>query len=104
MTLGLSGPYHTLKQKEGHCPGGHHCPGGVRSVQSHCVVRREDPVGSGIPDGHARICLRRYRTSAENGYLAKEEYERLNPVADEARLKAEHARIALKQHAAAHRC
>ena len=38
------------------------------------------------------------------GTSAKEEYERLTRVADEARLKAEHARIALEQHAAAHRC
>jgi len=38
------------------------------------------------------------------GTSAKEEYKRLNRVADEARLKAEHARIALEQHAAAHRC
>ncbi len=38
------------------------------------------------------------------GTSAKEEYERLNRIADEARLKAEHARIALEQHATAHRC
>jgi len=38
------------------------------------------------------------------GTSAKEDYDRLNRAADEARLKTDQARIALEQHTAAHRC
>jgi hypothetical protein len=38
------------------------------------------------------------------GTSTKEDYERLNRAADEARVKSEHARLALESHVAAHRC
>ena len=38
------------------------------------------------------------------GTSPKEEYERLNRAANEARVKSEHARLALEEHIAAHRC
>ena len=38
------------------------------------------------------------------GISQKEEYERLDRAANEARLKSEQARLALEQHVAAHRC
>jgi hypothetical protein len=38
------------------------------------------------------------------GTSPKVEYQRLNRVADEARVKSEQARLALEQHIAAHRC
>ncbi len=38
------------------------------------------------------------------GTSLKEEYERLDRAANEARLKSEQARLALEQHGAAHRC
>jgi ATP-dependent helicase YprA (DUF1998 family) len=38
------------------------------------------------------------------GTSPKEEYERLDRAANEARVKSEHARLALEQHIAAHRC
>ncbi len=38
------------------------------------------------------------------GTSTKSEYERLNRVVDEARLKSEQARLALEQHVAAHNC
>lgn len=38
------------------------------------------------------------------GTSPKEEYERLDRVANEARVRSEHARLAVEQHIAAHRC
>jgi hypothetical protein len=38
------------------------------------------------------------------GTSAKEDYERLDRAATEARVKSEQARLALEQHIAAHRC
>jgi hypothetical protein len=38
------------------------------------------------------------------GTSPKEEYERLDRAANEARVKSEQARLALEQHIAAHRC
>jgi hypothetical protein len=38
------------------------------------------------------------------GTSARPEYERLARAADEARVKSEHARLALEQHVAAHNC
>lgn len=38
------------------------------------------------------------------GTSTKPEYERLQRAADEARVQSEHARLALEQHVAAHRC
>ena len=38
------------------------------------------------------------------GTSAKEDYERLDRAANEARVKSEQARLALEQHIAAHRC
>ena len=38
------------------------------------------------------------------GTSPKEEYERLDRVANEARVRSEHARLAVEQHVAAHRC
>ena len=38
------------------------------------------------------------------GTSTRTEYERLRRVADEARVKSEHARLALEQHMAAHNC
>lgn len=38
------------------------------------------------------------------GVSPKEEYERLDRAANEARVKSEQARLALEQHIAAHRC
>lgn len=38
------------------------------------------------------------------GTSTKEEYERLDRAANEARVKSEQARLALEQHIAAHRC
>jgi len=38
------------------------------------------------------------------GISEKEEYERLDRAANEARVKSEQARLALEQHIAAHRC
>ena len=38
------------------------------------------------------------------GTSAKEEYQRLDRAANEARVKSEQARLALEQHIAAHRC
>ena len=40
----------------------------------------------------------------KTGTSPKEEYERPNRAADEARVKSEQARIALEQHIAAHKC
>jgi hypothetical protein len=38
------------------------------------------------------------------GTSAREEYQRLDRAANEARVKSEQARLALEQHIAAHRC
>ena len=38
------------------------------------------------------------------GTSEKEEYQRLDRAANEARVKSEQARLALEQHVAAHRC
>jgi hypothetical protein len=38
------------------------------------------------------------------GISPREEYERLDRAANEARVKSEQARLALEQHIAAHRC
>ena len=38
------------------------------------------------------------------GTSAKEDYDRLDRAANEARVKSEQARLALEQHIAAHRC
>jgi ATP-dependent helicase YprA (DUF1998 family) len=38
------------------------------------------------------------------GTSPKEEYERLDRAANEARVKSEHARLALESHIAVHRC
>ena len=38
------------------------------------------------------------------GTSAKDEYQRLDRAANEARVKSEQARLALEQHIAAHRC
>lgn len=38
------------------------------------------------------------------GTSGKEEYERLDRAANEARVKSEQARLALEQHVATHRC
>jgi len=38
------------------------------------------------------------------GTSAKEEYQRLDRAANEARVKSEQARLALEQHISAHRC
>ena len=38
------------------------------------------------------------------GTSPKEEYERLDRVANEARVRSEHARLAVEQHIAVHRC
>jgi hypothetical protein len=38
------------------------------------------------------------------GISAREEYQRLDRAANEARVKSEQARLALEQHIAAHRC
>ena len=38
------------------------------------------------------------------GTSPKEDYERLDRVANEARVKSEQSRLALEQHIAAHRC
>jgi hypothetical protein len=38
------------------------------------------------------------------GISAKQEYERLDRAANEARVKSEQARLALEQHIAVHRC
>jgi hypothetical protein len=38
------------------------------------------------------------------GTSPKEEYERLDHVANEARMRSEHARLAVEQHVAAHGC
>jgi ATP-dependent helicase YprA (DUF1998 family) len=38
------------------------------------------------------------------GTSAKEEYQRLDRAANEARVKSEQARLALEQHVSAHRC
>lgn len=40
----------------------------------------------------------------KTGVSPKEEYERLDRAANEARVKSEQARLALEQHIAAHRC
>jgi hypothetical protein len=40
----------------------------------------------------------------EMGTVRKAEYERLDRVANEARVKSEHARLAVEQHIAAHGC
>ncbi len=40
----------------------------------------------------------------KTGTSPKEEYERLNRAANEARLESEQARLALEQHIAAHGC
>ena len=40
----------------------------------------------------------------KTGTSAKEEYQRLDRAANEARVKSEQARLALEQHIAAHRC
>jgi hypothetical protein len=98
MTLGLSGWCHTLKQKECHVPevsGPYNqivsCEEKTRLVQEYQMATQ------GFADAVTEL-------QRKMGTSAKEEYEQLNRVADEARLKAEHARIALEQHAAAHRC
>jgi hypothetical protein len=38
------------------------------------------------------------------GVCPKEEYELLNRIANESRVKSEHARLALEKHIADHRC
>jgi hypothetical protein len=38
------------------------------------------------------------------GTLTREEYERLQRISDEARMKSEQARLALEHHVAAHDC
>lgn len=38
------------------------------------------------------------------GTSAKPDYERLSRAADEARVESEHARLAVEQHVAAHKC
>ncbi len=88
---------------------------GLWRQHSRCLSPRtsDHPEPEKEPEGYFQSDTEQYEelvpSSSGYGWIrsprkwvssAKEEYERLNRVADEARLKAEHARIALEQHAA----
>ena len=51
-----------------------------------------------------RFCSAVTDLQQKMGTLPREEYDRMTRAANEARVKSEHARLALEEHIAVHRC